>query len=62
MTDEELDKEWALLQKYQAERDAKYNALPEEEKKRIEEELSDPFYARISDNPFGNGDNDDSND
>ena len=56
MTDEELDKEWALLKKLEAERDAKWDALPPEEKERRLKMYDDPFYERISDNPLGSGD------
>lgn len=59
MTDEEFEKLWAKLKAEDARREAEYNALPEEEKKRLEEEYSDPFYERISENPFGDDDNQD---
>ncbi len=53
MTDEELNKEWELLKKLEAKRDAKWDALPQEEKKRRLKICEDPFYERIADNPLG---------
>ena len=61
-TKEELDALWAdmkaLDKKREEERERMYSTMTEEEIKRLEEELSDPFYERISDNPLG-GDDDD---
>lgn len=57
MTNEEFEQLWAELKAEDARREAEYNALSEEEKKCLEEEYSDPFYERISENPFGDDDN-----
>ena len=56
MSDEEFEKQWALAMKKEEKRRKEWEALPDEEKKRLEEEFSDPFYERISDNPFGDDD------
>ena len=53
MTEEEFEKFWEECKKMDALRAEKYNALPEEEKKRREEMFKDPFFERISENPFG---------
>lgn len=57
MTNEEFEQLWAKLKARDAQLEAEYNALPEDEKKRLDEEYSDPFYERISENPFGDDDN-----
>lgn len=57
MTEEEFEKIWDDLKARDARREAEFNALPEEEKKRLEKEFSDPFYERISENPFGDDNN-----
>ncbi len=53
LTQEDYDEIWKLGKEMEERRKAEWEALTEEEKKRIEEELSDPFYERISDDPFG---------
>lgn len=57
MTEEELEKMWADTKACDEKRAERYNALPEAEKKRLEKEFSDPFYERISENPFGDDNN-----
>lgn len=57
MTEEEFEKIWDDLKARDARREAEFNALPEAEKKRLEKEFSDPFYERISENPFGDDNN-----
>ena len=58
MTDEELDREWAILKEAEAKRAAKWLARPKEERERIEKEIEENrgFYERISENPFGDDD------
>lgn len=51
--DEIVEKMWDDLTEIDAERQARWEDLPEEEKKRLEELYSDPFYERISDDPLG---------
>lgn len=57
--EEEFEKMWQLAKARDKQLEEKWNALPEEEKKRLEKEFSDPFYERISDNPFGDDDDSD---
>lgn len=59
MTEEELDRMWADSKACDKRRAERYNALPEAEKKRLEKKFSDPFYERISENPFGDDFGDD---
>ena len=56
MTQEEFEKSWILVKQADERRAAEYAALPEEEKKRREEMFKDPFFERISENPFGDDD------
>ncbi len=61
MTEEEFEKLWRELKAADKKRQEEYDALPEEEKKRRKEELDkyDPgFVERISENPFGDDDDD----
>ena len=55
--DELVNMMWDDLMEMEVQRQAEWDALPEEEKKRIEEQYSDPFYLgfyeRISDDPLG---------
>ncbi len=53
---EELDEMWEAAMEIEAQRKAEWEALPEEEKKRLEGKYSDPFYERISDDPLGTED------
>jgi hypothetical protein len=59
MTQEEFEKSWILVKQADERRAAEYAALPEEEKKRREEMFKDSFFERISENPFGDDDEDD---
>lgn len=56
------DEDWEYTMyfenKRQEEREAKWAAMSEEERKRIKEELSDPFYYRISCNLVENQNDD----
>lgn len=56
---EDLDRVWEDMKACDKQREAEWDALPEAEKKRLEKELSDPFYERISENPLGDDDDDD---
>ena len=56
MTDEEFEKIWAQCKAHDAELDAQWDALPEEEKERRRKMYSDGFYERISDDPTGGHD------
>lgn len=57
MTEEEFEKIWDDLKARDARREAEFNALPEEEKKRLERELIDPSQDRFGEDPLG-GDED----
>ena len=57
MTEEEFEKIWDDLKARYARREAEFNALPEEEKKRLERELIDPSQDRFGEDPLG-GDED----
>lgn len=61
MTDEEFEKIWADCKRRDAQREAEFNALPEEEKKRLEREFIDPSFDRFSEDPLGGDDEDDDN-
>lgn len=54
---EDLDRIWDDLKARDARREAEYNALPEEERKRLERELIDPSQDRFGEDPLG-GDED----
>ena len=56
MTDEEFEEIWAKAMAREERLRKKREALSAEEKERLDKEFSDPFYERISDNPFGNDD------
>jgi len=56
MTDQVFEELWAKLKEEDRKIEEAYNALPEEEKKRLAELYSDPFYERISDDPTGGHD------
>lgn len=58
MTNEEFEKFWEEGKRMEAAREAKYNALPEEEKKRLEKEFSDPSLDRFIEDPLGGDDED----
>lgn len=57
MTEEEFEKIWDDLKARDVRREAEFNALPEEEKKRLERELIDPSQDRFGEDPLG-GDED----
>lgn len=62
MTDEEFEKIWADLKARDAKQEAEWEALPEEEKERYRKKFDDGFYDRISENPFGDDDEDNEDD
>lgn len=55
---EDVDRIWEDLKARDARREAEFNALPEEERKRLEREFSDPSLDRFVEDPLG-GDNED---
>ena len=55
---EDVDRIWDDLKARDARREAEFNALPEEERKRLEREFSDPSLDRFIEDPLG-GDDDD---
>lgn len=57
MAKKEFEKIWDDLKARDARREAEFNALPEEEKKRLERELIDPSQDRFGEDPLG-GDED----
>lgn len=57
MAKKEFEKIWDDLKARDARREAEYNALPEEERKRLERELIDPSQDRFGEDPLG-GDED----
>ena len=56
MTTEELDKIWEEAMAKEERERAEWDALPEEEKKRIHDEFDEGFRERMTDNPLGNDD------
>lgn len=56
MTAEELDKIWEEAMAKQKKDIEAWESLSEEEKNAIHDEIDEGFYARITDNPFGNDD------
>lgn len=56
MTAEELDKIWEEAMAKQKKDMEAWEALSEEEKKAIHDEIDEGFYARLTDNPLGNDD------
>jgi len=52
----EFERRWALMKERDRRWEEEYEALPEDEKRRLEEIFSDPFYERISDDPTGGHD------
>ena len=50
LTDEEFEQMWQQAKARDARLDAEFAALSAEEKKRLKEKFSDPFYERISEN------------
>lgn len=57
--DEEFGHLWKQTKFADFEREASFNALSKVEQSRIEEQLSDPFYERISGSLFDASDEDD---
>ncbi|MBO5974442.1 MAG: hypothetical protein J6P95_01790 [Paludibacteraceae bacterium] len=57
--DTDFEEFWKRCKELDEIRAAKYDALPEKEKKRREEMFKDPFFERISENPFGDDEEDD---
>jgi len=58
MTDEEFETLWKRVKQRDKEKEAAWDALPEEEKKRRLAEMSDPFFERITDDITGGHDDD----
>ena len=56
---EDLDRIWDYVKACDARREAEFNALPEEERKRLEREFSDPSLDRFIEDPFFGGDDED---
>ena len=55
---EDVDRIWDDLKARDARREAECNALPEEERKRLEREFSDPSLGRFIEDPLGGDDED----
>lgn len=55
---EDVDRIWDDLKARDARREAELNALPEEERKRLEREFSDPSLDRFIEDPLGGDDED----
>lgn len=53
---EDLDRVWEDMKARDKQREAEFEALPEEEKKRLEKELSDPSLDRFIEDPLGGDD------
>ncbi len=53
---EDVDRIWEDLKARDARREAEFNALPEEERKRLEREFSDPSLGRFIEDPLGGDD------
>lgn len=58
ISDEEFEQMWQQAKARDTRLEAEYNALPENEKKRLKKKFSDPFYERISENPMGDDETD----
>ena len=56
---EDLDRIWDHVKACDARREAEFNALPEEERKRLEREFSDPSLDRFIEDTFLGGDDED---
>ena len=56
---EDLDRIWDDMKALDARREAEFTALPEEERKRLEREFSDPSLDRFIEDPFFGGDDED---
>lgn len=52
ISDEEFEQIWEQAESRIARLEAEFAALPAEEKERLKEKFSDPFYERISENPL----------
>lgn len=55
---EDVDRIWDDLKARDARREAEFNALSEEERKRLEREFSDPSLGRFIEDPLGGDDED----
>ena len=55
---EDVDRIWDDLKARDSRREAEFNALPEEERKRLEREFSDPSFGRFIEDPLGGDDED----
>ena len=55
---EDVDRIWDDLKARDARREAEFNALPEEERKRLEREFSDLSLGRFIEDPLGGDDED----
>lgn len=56
LSSDDIDRIWADMKARDARREAKFNALPEEERKRLEKELIDPSQDRFGEDPLGDDD------
>lgn len=53
---DDVDRIWEDMKALDARREAEFNALPEEEIKRLERESSDPSLVRFIEDPLGGDD------
>ena len=53
---DDFDRIWADMKALDARREAEWDALPNEEKKRLQKEFSDPSLDRFIEDPLGGGD------
>lgn len=56
---EDFDRIWADMKALDAQREAEWNALPEEERKRLEKDFSDPSVYRFIEDPLGGSEDED---
>lgn len=54
----DIDRIWDDMKACDARREAEFNALPEEERKRLEKEFIDPSLDRFLEDPLGGDDED----
>lgn len=53
ISEEDLDKIWADMKALDEQREAEFDALPENERKRYEKEWDDPSLDRFMEDPLG---------
>ena len=56
ISSDDIDRIWADMKALDAVREAKFDALPNEEKKRLQKEFSDPSLDRFIEDPLGDDD------